>query len=81
MNHHRIAVSKQFIELLTSLGIFLDDLDVHIVGRCERCTDSSLVATHHNHILHIGIVLLTDYLTYIGDIFLSGHEVDEVANT
>ena len=81
MNHHRVAVAKQFIELFAAFGILLDDLDVHIVGSCECSTDGCLITTHHNHVLYISIVLLTHNLADIGDVFLSGHEIDEVTHT
>ena len=81
MNHHRVAVAKQFVEFLTSLGILFDNLYVHIVGRSEGCTDRGLVATHHNDVLYVGIVLLTHNFADIWDILLSGHEVDKVSHT
>ena len=39
MNHHRVAIAKQFVKFLASLSIFLDNFDVHIVWSCKGSTD------------------------------------------
>ena len=75
MNHHRVAVAKQFVQFLTTFGILLYNFNVHVVGRCQCSAHSGLSAAHHNHVLYVGIMLLTYNLAYIRYILLGGHKV------
>ena len=79
--HHSLLFFEQFIQSLTTLTTLLDDFHVHVIRNRQGCTYSSLSATHDNHILHIGVMLLSHNLADIRDILLRGHEINQVIGT
>ena len=78
MDDHRVVVGKQLVQFLTALCRLLDNLDVHVVGRLQRGAYGRLSSSHDDDVLYVGIVLLANNLTDIGDILLRGHEVGQV---
>ena len=80
VDHHRFILFQQFVQPFAALDVFLDDLDVHVVRDSQCSPYSRLSATHDNYVLDIGIMLLADNLTDIGDILLGGHDIDEVVD-
>ena len=80
VDDHRFLTLEQFVQLLTAVGILLDDLQMHVVGDGKCRADSSLTTAHDDHVLHILIMLLSHNLSDIGDILLGGHEVGQVVD-
>ena len=58
MYNHGIDIIQQFVQLLATGFVYLDNLQVHIVGSRLGHTYGSLATTHDDDILDVGIVLL-----------------------
>ena len=78
VDNHGVGICQQLVEAFATVGIALNNLEVHIVRQGECSSDGCLTATHHDHILHIGIMFLTHYLADVRDILGGGHEIGQV---
>ena len=77
MNHHH-AVIHQLRQAVTTVTIALYNCQVHAIGHNVGRTNGNASASHNHHIAHIGILFLARNLAYVGDVFLGGHEIDDI---
>ena len=73
-----MIVVEDIVEIFAAILILLDNLALHVFRHLLHGSYGSASATHHHHVLHIYIMLLSHNLADVGNVVAGGHEVGEV---
>ena len=78
--HHQGALTNHFTDVLASLLVGLDDLDVHVLGKRPAGAYGQFASTDDHHIADVGvggIVLTGEYLDMF-DVVAEHHEEHQI---